>query len=527
MSAGTASTSTVGTNNNVTGLIKFIKNNDNSGLIAYCKGNQIKPSFFNEIIINNMIKIAKNKILKSIFYTYKYDNEFILNLLILKKNKNLTYDKLNHLLAEENRNKIIITEEMYKLASQNKNSMALKILFENEYSTMKNHYLRIINKYNLIEIFVKLNDYDSIKNVLNFKNFNSMNLKFEEILIEAIKENETFDPFSNEENVVTLLIKSSMKSPYSKVENKNLILNTLIKSKNMNYVQYFIENKEFKYTTEEINSKDLKGEYPIVVALSKNPDVFDYLMDKGADCNTKNTDGIPLIFLAIYNNDVDAIYSLVNEQTLERININVLDKSGYTPLIVSYLNQHLEIFNYLLDHSDTNQKDSYGHNIFHYVIQNNDSINAKKLCEIGTTLNKNDIDIAIGKTVLSVLSDYNVIPLDYKDNNNNSLLYLLIYDYYCKQNKEYRNLLCDCIEKFIKMGCNINEKDTNGYTPLIYAVKYKILEVVELLLQKGALKIIETRQDNKVKQIMAIDFIHCPYKNCNCKSSKIIELLTE
>ena len=55
--------------------------------------------------------------------------------------------------------------------------------------------------------------------------------------------------------------------------------------------------------------------------------------------------------------------------------------------------------------------------------------------------------------------------------------------------------LIDCIRKvyfkliklLLEKGANINIKDKNGYTPLMWACKYNHTEIIELLLDKGAI----------------------------------------
>jgi ankyrin repeat protein len=43
----------------------------------------------------------------------------------------------------------------------------------------------------------------------------------------------------------------------------------------------------------------------------------------------------------------------------------------------------------------------------------------------------------------------------------------------------------EVVKKFIEYGANINEK-TNGLTPLMYAARYNQVEIIKILLKKGA-----------------------------------------
>ena len=55
--------------------------------------------------------------------------------------------------------------------------------------------------------------------------------------------------------------------------------------------------------------------------------------------------------------------------------------------------------------------------------------------------------------------------------------------------------LIDCIRKvyfkliklLIEKGADLNDQDKNGYTPLMWACKYNHTEIIELLLDKGAI----------------------------------------
>ncbi|WP_396184027.1 ankyrin repeat domain-containing protein [Flavobacterium sp.] len=43
----------------------------------------------------------------------------------------------------------------------------------------------------------------------------------------------------------------------------------------------------------------------------------------------------------------------------------------------------------------------------------------------------------------------------------------------------------EVVRKFIVYGANVNEK-TNGLTPLMYAPRYNQVEIIKILLEKGA-----------------------------------------
>lgn len=139
----------------------------------------------------------------------------------------------------------------------------LKILFNNDGID----YSKIIDKIKKYNLLVFVNDYNFVKNMINYKIFN-LNSNYEKILIEA----------SNNSNVyiMELLIKALLNNYITNNEkfssNKynpqyiNLILNKAIENNNMNLFKYILESDEFKNSI-EINIKDVKGEYLIIKTL--------------------------------------------------------------------------------------------------------------------------------------------------------------------------------------------------------------------------------------------------------------------
>jgi len=274
---------------------------------------------------------------------------------------------------------------MYDLAYSSKNYLALKVLFEKEMASKEKNALKRIIKYDLIDISIKSKDISFIKKVFSYKKFNFEYLKYEEILSTAFRNYKSINSTPNDNEITIFLIKSILSPPYSTSTYKNVILNIAIMENNLALVQFLIESKDFKYTSKDINSKGLKGEYPIIKAMSnKNTEIFDYLLEKGADYNTKNGKGEPLLLLAIYKNDINTVVSLINDNTRDKINVNILNKNGYTPLKICYDSNYMEIFNYLIYYSNLNKIDSYGHTILYYVKKYEKRNNlAKKLMNIG------------------------------------------------------------------------------------------------------------------------------------------------
>jgi len=280
---------------------------------------------------------------------------------------------------------------MYEIASKNNNYKALKVLFENEIDT-KNVLtndkiaLRRILQHNLIENSIESKDIEFMKKVFVFKKFDFKYLKCEKILFNAFKNYKSSNSTQKDDEIAQFLIKSVVSSPNYTPSYKTIILNIAIRAENFEMVRFLIESKDLKYTTKDINSKDSRGDYPIIKALSvKNIEIFDYLLDHGADYNTKNEENESLLFLAIEQNDIDYVISLINSNSRNKINVNLLNKDGFTPLKISFDNDNMDIFNYLIYYCDINKTDKYGHRILYYTKHHESIVN--KLTDIGA---KND-----------------------------------------------------------------------------------------------------------------------------------------
>ncbi|ORY85909.1 ankyrin, partial [Neocallimastix californiae] len=83
-------------------------------------------------------------------------------------------------------------------------------------------------------------------------------------------------------------------------------------------------------TAEEINSKDINNEYPIITSIaSGNSKAFEILLNHGADPNTKNDGGRSLLSLAIDNNNFSILEFLLNQPN---VHINEKDSQGIYPI---------------------------------------------------------------------------------------------------------------------------------------------------------------------------------------------------
>jgi len=463
-----------------------------------------------------------------IFKHYVYNKNFVLYLLKIYSQKTcLSDEQLNDVLSNE-KNKIVITKEMYNKANKdNTTSYKIqKLLFEHD-----NHdsflVLGIINEYDLLKKAVKLNDYEFVKEILNYKKFNYNDFNFNSIMYES----------ANNAKIYKLLIKSILEMIPLKLDESsnvmydpklfNLILNIMIRVSmyNVNFFYYLFECNKYKSHI-NLNIKDLNGEYPIFVAfhygsveifeylLKYNVDlnvrdnnnntllsltvssgskkIFRHLLERKVHINIKGNNGVYPLMKAIMKNDYEMVVLLIEYGIKQNINMNITDINGNTPLTLSYKLNHKNIFKYLLNYFDINEKDSNGNNILYYVIDNKDIVTMNYLIRNNidiTSKNKSMIsclDLAISKgyeILFSLLKNQFISSMNVNIQNSDNeipLISILKSNQYSLKEKTY------LVDILISKGSDVNYSDKSGNTSLIYAIQYKCLSIVKLLVENGA-----------------------------------------
>jgi len=529
-------------NNNI---ISYLWKNDslNSKNLQYILNHGFNIKFRISNLIYEMIENKNNDFLNIIFKYYIFDQAFIINFLKIYKNKETLTDKELKSIIYREKNKISVNENMYKKASDKGNYEAMKIIFENDGNDQDIVFCRI-NKYEVLEKAVKMNDYTFVKNILSYKTFSFKNILSESLLIEANK--------NGSMNIMKLLIKEALKSVNKHKETAqtsydpgylNLVLNMAIKIKNLKLVEYLVEDKEFQSAL-DINKKDSNNEFPIITAIySGNIEIFEYLMDHGADCNTKDSNGNPLLSLAIGNNpflvkyllresnininekdangnyplinainqnDVDNVILLAKYGNDNNMDMDINDMNGNTPLTLSYKLEHYEIFKFLVKYIDIiNKKDANGNSILYYTINEGDVNTTKYLINNGVDVNFQDkfgnsaLHISIYKKnreiLNALLQNKNIILNTVNKRGESPLITIIkINDYTIKDNE-------DIIKELIKRGAGVNFVDNIGNSPLVYAVQKRTLPIVKLLIKKGANVNFLIKRTNKSILMYAIE----------------------
>ncbi|OUM59391.1 hypothetical protein PIROE2DRAFT_15083 [Piromyces sp. E2] len=264
------------------------------------------------------------------------------------------YNSNNSSGNNNNNNRIKIYKNLYRVASKNENCHAFRILIENDNSDEDTIFNRIV-EFDILKMAIKTNNYDFVKKILDYKTFtfeikeestkislieiiNKLNEfidikiyksfvkkiiicyqkyiknkeKYAKIpLTQVINKYITTELIQNNIEIAKLLIQTFLEETkhdnlVNKLYNKydiryvNYIINLLIKMNNQELIEYLVGREYYKSFKEDINTKDINGNYTIIETLnSNNLNTFKYFIDKGVDGNIKNEKNQPLLLLTI------------------------------------------------------------------------------------------------------------------------------------------------------------------------------------------------------------------------------------
>jgi ankyrin repeat protein len=312
------------------------------------------------------------------------------------------------------------------------------------------------------------------------------------------------------------------------------ILNIAVKLGNIKVIKNILENETLSSFV-NINAEDNNKDYPLKVAFySKNEEIFDYLLTKGADYNKEYTESVSLLKYAIQNrnylslkyllkrsinveekdvinyrypfplmkaichNEYNEVYSILikNNYRLDGYSYMSMtidySKCPFTPLILSYLLNHESIFKLLIQYSNINDLDFYGYSLLHYAIIKEDlqTINYLINREANVNYKENtlkyghsalDIAIAIGNKDIffAILSSKNILFNIRNNRGDLPLSTIIMSNNFTTEDKK------EMIKSIIEKGSYINNfVDVN--IPLKNAIQKNYLPLVELLVDNGA-----------------------------------------
>jgi len=173
------------------------------------------------------------------------------------------------------------------------------------------------------------------------------------------------DPFPNIDGILANVIHiiTSGTDPNKKYENaQTTLLHYAAGNCYLDIVKYLVESGA------DVNQTDNFGCTPLIIVFHNSmcagsAKVIRYLLTHGADPNLYENHGSSILHTSTYFNDLTMIKSLVEYSTIGiNINIDIVDDSNRTPLMVAALKGYGHIVKYLLDHgADAGLCDLTGH----------------------------------------------------------------------------------------------------------------------------------------------------------------------
>jgi len=502
--------------NAIEDIILTVSKIENEELVQFVIDSLIQhPTFIEENIstqkfLSTVIKIKNFQIFQYVIEEYfkqtfkVFDTNAIENIfLIISKIKNSFYIDfmIDQIVHHENvdmeyiNNKSINIDKILKYSIKNNNIYFMEYIFNN---LLDDEYIKTVQFENLLLYANKIDNITVLKFLLE-KLFNVKTLQINNLDLKSIDN--------------TYII---------------LILNILIKLYNKKLVQHIIENNYIN-----INSSDKNGDYPLITSFySLNGDndnqaleIFDYLLDKGANVNINDINNTPLLILALKNKKYIILQHLLKKDVsidmktenktpsllltaVEQNNINEVksiinnnyndlnnecSEYCFTPLTLSYLLHHQEIFKFLLNTSCIHSLDYYGYNILHYFMFKEDKTLVEELVskgvEINLTKNKylkghSAVEISIylkNHELLLLLLKNEKISINKVERDKNPLLILIMMmkNYSMEEKLEW-------MEDLIKNGADVNAYDKKGQSIFMIAFKENALPIIKLLVEYSA-----------------------------------------
>jgi len=330
----------------------------------------------NTEVVNKMINRNYNEgLLDILLKNYIYDNNFIIHLLSMYHYKVAASDKDLQKMINDEKNKIMIDESVYDNADERENYDAIQMILDYD-SSGKEVINDRIEDYELLEKGVEYDNYALVQKILTHPFVDmerlhldkalaeaSKNIRLDilELLLNHIRQYPSIDwktinyeailgETSHYHNihyleerklkhikVMQMFIEpllnysfeqqdphamgnfSSINISFLKTLNSSyiiLIINIIIKIGHLDLLKYILENEELKSYI-DVDGQDRNGECPLITAyLSDSMEIFQYLLNYGANSHIKTKEGKYLLYLAIQHKNYMAIKYLLKRNLL-------------------------------------------------------------------------------------------------------------------------------------------------------------------------------------------------------------------
>ncbi|XP_065910853.1 uncharacterized protein [Dysidea avara] len=255
----------------------------------------------------------------------------------------------------------------------------------------------------------------------------------------------------------------------------------------------------------DIKITDNWGRTPLMMAARNNhPEVVKMLVDKGADLNARDKDGDTMLMCAAHGGCTEVASDLLNTGSID---INAVNKWGWTPLMIATNNNHPEIVKMLVDKgADLNARDMNGRSALSIALLGGNEELAGALITAGADIKISDND---GDTMLmcalhggctevaSDLLNTGSIDINVVNKNGRSALNIALRD----GTEELAGAL-------ITAGADIKISDNDGDTMLICAALGGCTEVASDLLNTGSIDINAVNEDGWSALSIALRWRH-------------------
>ncbi|ORY37857.1 ankyrin [Neocallimastix californiae] len=303
----------------------------------------------------------------------------------------------------------------------------------------------------------------------------------------------------NKFNILKLLLQHGLDIDAKDEEGKTLLLYA-IEDENELIVNYLLENHASIHSVNENikclkeltkNKKEYKDELLVdfEFRIKNKFNILKLLLQHGLDINSEDEEGKTLLLYAVEDeNEFIVNYLLENHASIHSVNENIKCLKEFTINKKGNKKESLESFEFRVKNKfniiklllkyglDINAKDEEGktlllyainevnESLFYYLLKNNASLESLK---------KNNI-----KLLLNLIFSIN----ENENENENALNKLSKYT-----NKEKEEEKCfEILKLIIRNGLDINNKDEEGNTILIYAIGARKISVIQYLLERNA-----------------------------------------
>lgn len=218
--------------------------------------------------------------------------------------------------------------------------------------------------------------------------------------------------------------------------------------------------------------------------LKNDLETVQFLLDQGANVNSRGLYNTSALSYAAERGNIEIVELLLQYKA----NINSQDSLGQTPLILASMHNKTDVVKLLLNHyPDVNITTTGNWNALMCACRNGNLIIVKYLLNAGS----------------KIRIHYSFSLRDKCLNNMNIMCY------------EKTALKCACfiwniyiVIILLEFGSNINEQDKNGDTILMKAVKDNQIDIVKLLLYKGANTNIQNNNSKKASDFIKNNILH-------------------